>query len=153
MSKMGSHCPFGHLKHKLWAKERSRVKVRNRPNFLVCKRCETYRWKVFDQGYNFASNLITIGGLHAKLCASKVAGIPAGGIWGLPLGSLGTKSHLDVAPMEKHRVYYKGKGSGFPQVRAVVSFVCPNCPWLILALKVFQLCTKYFVLVCASLCK
>jgi hypothetical protein len=22
MSKVGSHCPFGHLKHKLWPKER-----------------------------------------------------------------------------------------------------------------------------------
>jgi hypothetical protein len=27
MSKMGSHCPFGHLKHKLWPKERSGVKL------------------------------------------------------------------------------------------------------------------------------
>ncbi len=27
MSKMGSHDPFGHLKHKLWPKERSRVKL------------------------------------------------------------------------------------------------------------------------------
>jgi hypothetical protein len=27
MSKMGLHCPFGHLKHKLWPKERSGVKL------------------------------------------------------------------------------------------------------------------------------
>jgi len=27
MSKMGSHDPFGHLKHKLWPKERPRVKL------------------------------------------------------------------------------------------------------------------------------
>jgi len=27
MSKMGSHCSFGHLKHKLWPKERPRVKL------------------------------------------------------------------------------------------------------------------------------
>jgi hypothetical protein len=27
MSKMGSHCSFGHLKHKLWAKERPGVKL------------------------------------------------------------------------------------------------------------------------------
>jgi hypothetical protein len=27
MSKVGSHDPFGHLKHKLWLKERSRVKL------------------------------------------------------------------------------------------------------------------------------
>jgi hypothetical protein len=27
MSKMGSHCPFGHLKHKLWPKEWSGIKL------------------------------------------------------------------------------------------------------------------------------
>jgi hypothetical protein len=27
MSKMDSHCPFGHLKHKLWSKERPRIKL------------------------------------------------------------------------------------------------------------------------------
>ncbi len=27
MSEMGSHDPFGHLKHKLWPKERSGVKL------------------------------------------------------------------------------------------------------------------------------
>jgi len=53
--------------------------------------------------------------------------------------SLGTKSDLDVGPMGNHKVYYKGEGGGFPQVRAVVSLVCPSCPWLILAPKVFQL--------------
>jgi hypothetical protein len=36
------------------------------------------------------------------------------GISGLPFESLGTKSHLDVAPMESCRVYYKGEGGGFP---------------------------------------
>jgi hypothetical protein len=51
---------------------------------------------------------------------------------------------LDV---ERRRVYYKGEGSGFPQVQAVVSFVCLGCPWLILTPKVFQLCTNHFVLV------
>jgi hypothetical protein len=27
MSKIGLHCPFGHLKHKFWSKERSGVKL------------------------------------------------------------------------------------------------------------------------------
>jgi hypothetical protein len=62
MSKMGSHCSFGHLKHKLWPKERSRVelqfdsrpqKVENRPDLLSCKGCATYRWKAIDESYNF----------------------------------------------------------------------------------------------------
>jgi hypothetical protein len=51
----------------------------------------------------------------------------------LPLGSPGTKNHLDVVPMERRKVYYKGEGGGFPQVRVVMSLVslklhvaCPN---------------------------
>jgi hypothetical protein len=50
------------------------------------------------------------------------------GISGLPLGSLGTKCHLDVGLVERHRVYYKGEGDGFPQVWAVVSLVNLNLP-------------------------
>jgi hypothetical protein len=69
------------------------------------------------------------------------------GISGLPFGSPETKNHLDVAPMENRRVYYKGEGGGFPQVRLVVSLVCPSCPWLVLAPKVLQLCTNHLVLV------
>jgi hypothetical protein len=44
-------------------------------------------------------------------------------------GSPGTKCHLDVAHVERRIVYYKGEGGGFPQVWAVVSLVCPSCPW------------------------
>jgi hypothetical protein len=50
-------------------------------------------------------------------------GSPNLGNFGTPFGSLGTKCHLDVGLMERHRVYYKGEGGGFPQVRAVVSLV------------------------------
>jgi hypothetical protein len=70
--------------------------------------------------------------------------------FGTPLGSPGTKSHLDVALVERHKVYSKGEGGGFPQVWAVVSLVCLSCPWFVLAPKVLQLCTNHFVLV---LCK
>jgi hypothetical protein len=82
-----------------------------------------------------------------KLCAFKVAGVPVVRISGVPFESLETKSHLDVAPMERCRVYYKGEGGGFPRVRAVVSLVCPSCPWFVLALKMLQLCTNHFGLV------
>jgi hypothetical protein len=40
----------------------------------------------------------------------------------------GTKGHLDVAFAKRHKVYYKGEGGDFPQVRAVVSLVNPNLP-------------------------
>jgi len=55
------------------------------------------------------------------------------------------KNHLDVGPVERCRVYYKGEGGVFPQVWAVVNLVCPCCPWLVLAPKVLQLCTNHLV--------
>jgi hypothetical protein len=130
-----------------WQFDSRPLKVGNRPYFLACKQRATYRWKALENSYNFALDLVAIGGLHKKLCTLKVAGVLAIEILGLPLGSPGTKSHLDVAPVERCKVYYKGEGGGFPQVRAVVSLVCPNCPWLVLASKVFQLYTNHFLLV------
>jgi hypothetical protein len=50
------------------------------------------------------------------------------GISRFPLGSPGTKCHLDVGLVERHRVYHKGEGGDFPQVRAVVSLVSPSLP-------------------------
>jgi hypothetical protein len=82
MSKMGLHETFGHLKHKLWSKERSGIKlavwlvnqfdsqpqkVGNRPDFLACRWHVTHCWKVVDEGYNFGLDLIPIGGMHKKL--------------------------------------------------------------------------------------
>jgi hypothetical protein len=55
--------------------------------------------------------------------------------------------HLDVGPVGNHKIYYKGKGGGFPQVRVMVSLVCLSCLWLVLTPKVFKLCTNHFVLV------
>ncbi len=112
------------------------LKVRNRPDFDVFRWRATCRWKALNKGYNFASDLISIRGLHAKLWGPKVTGVPTLVISGLPLGSPGTKSQLDVGPVGNHRVYYKGEGGGFPQVRAVVSLVSSSCPWLVLTPKV-----------------
>jgi hypothetical protein len=126
-------------------------KVKNRPLPDVRFGSATRRWKALDKSYNFASDRIAIGGLLEKLWGSKVPGVPFGAISGLPLGSPGKNSHLDVGSMESHRVYYKGEGGGFPQVRAVVSLVCPCCQWLVLAPRVLQLCTNHFVwVVCMS---
>jgi hypothetical protein len=120
-------------------------KVGNQPLPDVQFGSATLRWKVLDKSYNFASDRIAIRGLLTKLWGSKVLGVPFGAISGLPIGSPGKNNHLDVGSVESHRVYYKGEGGGFPQVRAVVNLVCPCCPWLILAPKVLQLCTNHFV--------
>ncbi len=89
--------------------------VGNWPDLLICRQRVKYHWKALDKGYNFASDCISIWSLLAKLWGSKVVGVPTWAISGFPLGSPGTKSHLDVGPMERCRVYYKGEGGGFPK--------------------------------------
>jgi hypothetical protein len=132
MFEMGSHDPFGHLKHKLWPKEKSGIKLtvwlltiksQESPQFLTWRWHATYCWKALDEGYNFTSNLISIGGLHEKLWGLKIMGVPTLGISGVE-----TKCHLDVGLVEKYKVYYKGEGGGFPQVWAVVNLVSLKLP-------------------------
>jgi hypothetical protein len=60
------------------------------------------------------------------------------GILGFPLGNLGTICHLDVAPVERHREYYKGESGGFPQVRAMVNLVNQRLPVAHLSTKSAQ---------------
>jgi hypothetical protein len=157
MFKMGSHDLFGHQKHKLWPKKRSGVnlviwqfdsqplKVKNHPNFLACRWCPIYRWKALNKGYNFVLDFTSIEGMHAKLWAPKVTRVPVVKISGLSLGSPRTKCHLDVGLVERHKVYYKGEGGGFPQFRAMVSLVSLSLPMARPNTKMFQLCTNQFV--------
>jgi len=104
------------------------LKVENRPDFLSCRWHATGLWIDLNEGYNFASDLILIEGLHAKLWAPKVTKVPNLGISRFPLGSPETKCHLDVGLMERQKTYYKGEGGGLLQVQAVVSLVSPNLP-------------------------
>ncbi len=74
------------------------------------------------------------------LWAPKVVGVLILKFLGLPLESPGTKCHLGLSLMARHKVYYKGEGGGFPQVRAVVSLVSPNLPMARLSI---QKCSGY----------
>jgi hypothetical protein len=58
----------------------------------------------------------------------QIMRVPISGISKLPFGSPGTKCHLGAGPMARHKVYYKGEGGGFPQVRAMVSLVTSSLP-------------------------
>ncbi len=97
------------------------------------------RGKDVDKSYNFALDLISIGGPQRKLWAPKVAGVPTLGISGLSLGSPKIKCHLDVGLLERHKVYYKGEGGGFPQVQAMVSLMNPNLPMVLPSTKRTQI--------------
>jgi len=82
--------------------------------------------KAFNESYNFGLDLTPIGGRSQEIWAPKVPGLQPRTISGLQLGSLGKKSHLDVALVDSCREYYMGEGRGFPRVRAVVSLVCQS---------------------------
>jgi hypothetical protein len=147
---------YGHKKGREsnWQFESRPLKVGNHPNFLACRWHVTYIWKALDEGYIFSLNLISIGGLYAKWWAPKVSRVPIVGILGLPLGSLGTKWHLGVSPVAIHKVYYKGKGGGFPQVWVVVNLVSLYLPMAPPCTKVFQnMHEPTCCLVCASPCE
>jgi hypothetical protein len=153
---MGSHDPFGHLKHKLWPKEGSEVKLaiwfptiksRELTRFLCVQMVCDIPLKSSWQGLQLCFKPHLNPRSSCKVMGPKVAGVPTVGIWKLPFGSPGTKCHLDVGLLERHKVYYKGEGGGFPQVQAVVSLVNPSCPWLVLAPKVLQLCTNHLMLI------
>jgi len=51
------------------------------------------------------------------------------------VGAPGEKRHLDVAPVQRCKVYYKGKGGGVSQVRAMMSFCASVLPVVRLSIK------------------
>jgi hypothetical protein len=133
------HGPLGHMQHKLCAKERPGVKLTiwlpttksresTRPRCVQAE-CNTPlessegELQVFfiphpdwrsEQGVMSCQSFESLNRDNFETV--------------LGLGSPGTKSHLDVAPMEWRRVDYMGEGDGFPRVRAVVNQVSPKLP-------------------------
>jgi hypothetical protein len=104
------------------------LKVKNHPDFLAFKWHATYCWKYLNEGYHFVLNLILIGGLHTKLWGPKVVEVPTLPISGLPFGSLGTKSHLDVWASWRGTEYtIRGKGVASPE----------SGPWWVLWVRIY----------------
>jgi len=137
MSEMGSHDPFGHLKHKLWAKESLKVKL---PIWLLTTKSHELTWfpclqvacdiplKISRWGLQLCFRLHLNWRSANKVMGLQIVRVPILRILGLPFRNLKTKCHLDVGPMASHRIYYKGEGGGFPQVWVVVSLMSPSLP-------------------------
>jgi hypothetical protein len=98
---MGLHGPFGHLQHKLCAKEGLRVKLAiwlpttksqesTRPQCV--QGSSTHRWKALKKSYKFSLDLIPIGGLNKELWPCEVLGVQIGTISRLHLGNPETKA-------------------------------------------------------------
>jgi hypothetical protein len=136
---MGSHCSFGHLKYKLWPKEGPGVELPGVCQFWL----PTTKSRESTQNTWLQTTCdipLESSWRELQLCfrphfdprsARRVMGIQSpGSPTGRDFGTPGKKSHLDVVPETWCREYYKGEGGGFPQVRAVMSLVCPCCQWL-----------------------
>jgi hypothetical protein len=123
-----------------WQFDSQPLKVENSTNFLAWRCHVTYCWKTLNEGYNFALDLTSIGGLHTKSLTSKVVGILVLGISGLPndiwvlVMWLGTKYII------------RGKVVASPKSRPWWILWIRVCPWFVLAPKVFQLCTNQLVI-------
>jgi hypothetical protein len=124
------------------------LKVKNWLDFVACRWRATYCWKTFDKGYNFALDLISIGGLHTKLWRPKVTGAPTFAILGVP----GQKTIWMWALWVATKYTRRGKGVASPKFGPWWILWVRICPWLVLTPKVFQLCTNHLVLVlCRSM--
>jgi hypothetical protein len=142
MSKMGLHDPFGHSKHKLSPKERSRIKLTiwfptitswESPWFPCVQVACHIPLESSRQGLQLCFRPHFNRRSTNKVMGPQSCKSPNFGNFGS--GSPETKWHLSVGPVAKHKVYYKGEGGGFPQVQAVVSLVN-------LCLLVARSCTK-----------
>jgi len=147
MSKMGSHCSFGHLKHKLWPKEGPGVELLGFRQFwlpttksqeltrntwlqktcdILLKRSRRdlqlcFRRRVDRRSAPKVMKFQSHGSPENARFRDSHAGVP------------GQNGHLDVTLAASHRVYYKGEGGGFPQglgrgesCVSVLPVACPN---------------------------
>jgi hypothetical protein len=114
------------------------LKVRNLPDFLVWRWRATYGWKALDKGYNFALNLISIEGLHAKLWAPIIARVPT--LW---ISGQNAIWVLDPWPGPKYTM--RGKVAASPKSRQWWVLWVQVCSWFVLAPKMLKLCTNQLV--------
>jgi hypothetical protein len=141
MSKMGLHDPFGHLKHKLWPKEGSGIKLAIWLQTIKSQEstqfpCMQVACHISLESFWWALQLCFRPHLNRR-SAHKVMGPQSRGSPNfrnfrtpirLPFGSPETKCHLDVGLMERHKIYYKREGGDSPQLQVVVSLVSPSLP-------------------------
>ncbi len=133
MFEMGSHHPFGHLKDKLWPKEKPGVKLPICLPTTKCKKLTRFRCMQVACDIlleNFRQRLQLCFRPHLnRRSAHKVMAPQSHGSPNLRnFRSPGTKNHLDVGLVGSHKIYQKGEGGGFPQVWAVVDLVGSNLP-------------------------
>jgi hypothetical protein len=145
MSKMGSHCSFGHLKHKLRPKERAGVKTGSQ----IANLTPDQKKSGIDPIYLAAGDVPHIVGKlstrattllqttsRSEVCSQSYAASKSWESWlaqfreshaGVP----GQKGHFDVGPVERCIVYYREYGGGILPSPGRGESCVSKCPWLV----------------------
>ncbi len=121
------------------------LKVRNCPNFHMCRWRATYHWKAFDEGYNFALDIISIKGLHTKLWAPKLWKSQFMKFRDSNLRVLGQNDIWVLAMWPGIKNTIRGKVVASPKSRPWWVLWFFVCSWFVCALKVLQLCINQLV--------
>jgi hypothetical protein len=118
------------------------LKVRNCPDFLAYRCHVAYLWKVFNKGYKSSLDFISNRGMHTKLWASKVSGVPIFE----NLSRLLKQNDIWVqAPWLSIENTIRGKLEASFKSR---SWSVCVCPWLVYAPKMLQLCITNLFSLC-----
>jgi hypothetical protein len=146
---MGSHDPFGHLRHKLWPKERSGVKLAIW--FPTTKSWESIRFPCVQVACDILLKRFRQG---LQLCfkphlkrrfAHKVMKVPTLTISRLPFGVPGQNAIWMWASWRGTKYTIRGKVVASPKSRSWWVLWVQVCLWLVLTPKVFQLFTNQLV--------
>jgi hypothetical protein len=152
---MGSHDPFGHLKHKLWPKEKSRIKLA--VWFPTTKSCESTRFPHVQVANNISlerswpglqlwfqtssqSEVYTQSYRPPKLQESQ--------LWEFHdshLVVLGQNGIWMWASWRGTEITIRGKVVASPKSGSWWILWIQVCPWFVLTPKVLKLCTNQLV--------
>jgi hypothetical protein len=111
------------------------LKVGNHPDLFSCRWRAIYGWKDLNEGYNFALDLISIGGMHTKLWAPKVTRVPT-----LEISGVAKQNNIWVlVPWLGTKYIIRGKVVAYPKSGSWWVLSIRVCPWLVCAPK----CSSY----------
>jgi hypothetical protein len=99
------------------------LKVRNQPNFLTCRWHRHTVKKLLTRATTLLQTSLRSEVYTEHYAPSKSQESELWEFRNSHLGDPGQKKPFGCGFVERRRVYYKGEGGGFPQVRVVVNLV------------------------------
>jgi hypothetical protein len=161
MSEMGLHDPFEHITHKLWPKEGPRVKLaiwlptiksRKSSQFLCVQVVCDIPLESFWRGLQLCLRFHLNQRFAHKVMGAQSCESPNYGNFG-HLGVPRQNNIWVLVSWVSTKYIIRGKVMAFPKPGPWWVLWVWVCPWLVLAPKVFQLCSNQLVWFCAGPCE